>query len=250
MAMTTGTKQTHPPEAATLPAYRTKGLTKVYGEGRSAVHALRGVDLEIPTGEIVVLLGPSGSGKSTLLNIIGGLDRGTAGEVHFRDRRLDRMNEAELTRYRRNHVGFVFQFYNLMPSLTARENVELVTEIAADPMDPDDALALVGLRERTDHFPAQLSGGEQQRVAIARAIAKQPDVLFCDEPTGALDSMTGRAVLQVLLDVNTRLGSTILMVTHAASQAAMADRVIHFADGGIREIVRNDIRIDPQEIVW
>ncbi|QFS82571.1 Methionine import ATP-binding protein MetN [Roseivivax sp. THAF40] len=231
-------------------AYTTRGLTKVYGEGHSAVHALRGVDLQIPEGEIVVLLGPSGSGKSTLLNIIGGLDRGTAGEVLFRDQRLSAMNDTELTRYRRNHVGFVFQFYNLMPSLTARENVELVTEIATDPMDADAALDLVGLRARTDHFPAQLSGGEQQRVAIARAIAKQPDVLFCDEPTGALDSATGRSVLRVLADVNARLGSTVLMVTHAANQARMADRVIHFADGDIREIVENRDKRPPEEIVW
>ena len=231
-------------------AYQTKGLTKVFGEGRSAVHALRGVDLEIPAGEIVVLLGPSGSGKSTLLNIIGGLDRGTAGEVYFRDQRLDEASDAELTRYRRNHIGFVFQFYNLMPSLTARENVELVTEIATDPMEPDEALALVGLKKRTDHFPAQLSGGEQQRVAIARAVAKQPDVLFCDEPTGALDSKTGRSVLQVLADVNARLGSTILMVTHASTQAQMADRVIHFADGDIREIVKNEVKVSPEDIAW
>lgn len=232
------------------PTYATSGLTKVYGEGHSAVHALRGVDLEIPSGDIVVLLGPSGSGKSTLLNIVGGLDRGTDGVVAFRDQTLSDMSEAELTRYRRNHVGFVFQFYNLMPSLTARENVELVTEIAADPMDADEALALVGLKERTDHFPAQLSGGEQQRVAIARAIAKQPDVLFCDEPTGALDSETGRSVLRVLSDVNERLGSTVLMVTHAASQAQMADRVIHFADGAIREIVENKKKLSPEEIAW
>lgn len=232
------------------PIYSTTGLTKVYGEGRTAVHALRGVDLQIPDGEIVVLLGPSGSGKSTLLNIIGGLDRGSAGEVLFRDQRLDLMSDSQLTRYRRDHIGFVFQFYNLMPSLSARENVELVTEIAQDPMDPDEALALVGLADRADHFPAQLSGGEQQRVAIARAIAKQPDVLFCDEPTGALDSQTGRSVLRVLADVNARLGSTILMVTHAASQAAMADRVIHFADGAIRETIRNTSKLPPEEIAW
>ncbi len=231
-------------------AFTTRGLTKVYGEGRSAVHALRGVDLEIPQGEIVVLLGPSGSGKSTLLNIIGGLDRATGGEAYFRNSCLTEMSDAELTRYRRDHVGFVFQFYNLMPSLTAHENVELVTEIAANPMDPGAALALVGLRERTDHFPAQLSGGEQQRVAIARAIAKQPEVLFCDEPTGALDSATGRAVLSVLLDVNERLGSTVLMVTHNASTAAMADRVIHFADGAIRDVVRNSARVSPEAITW
>ena len=231
-------------------AFVTRGLTKVYGGGRSAVRALRGVDLEIPQGEIVVLLGPSGSGKSTLLNIIGGLDRATEGTARFRDLDLTAMDDAALTLYRRNHVGFVFQFYNLMPSLTARENVELVTEIAADPMDPDAALALVGLKERTDHFPAQLSGGEQQRVAIARAVAKQPEVLFCDEPTGALDSATGRAVLEVLRDVNERLGSTVLMVTHNAATAAMADRVIHFADGGIREVVLNATRRAPSEIAW
>lgn len=230
--------------------FSTKGLTKTYGEGRSTVHALRGVDLEIPQGEIVVLLGPSGSGKSTLLNIIGGLDRATSGEAWFQDQNLSAMTDAQLTQYRRNHVGFVFQFYNLMPSLTAHENVELVTEIARDPMDPDDALAMVGLRDRVDHFPAQLSGGEQQRVAIARAVAKQPTVLFCDEPTGALDSVTGRAVLQVLKDVNETLGATVLIVTHAASQAAMADRVIHFADGGIREVVVNEKKLTPAEIDW
>ena len=231
-------------------AFTTRGLTKVYGGGHSAVHALRGVDLKIPQGEIVVLLGPSGSGKSTLLNIIGGLDRATDGIAHFRDQCLSDMTDSELTLYRRNHVGFVFQFYNLMPSLTAHENVELVTEIAANPMDPDQALALVGLKERTDHFPAQLSGGEQQRVAIARAIAKQPEVLFCDEPTGALDSATGRSVLEVLRDVNARLGSTVLMVTHNANTAKMADRVIHFADGAIREVVRNETKLGPAEIEW
>ena len=231
-------------------AFRTSGLTKVYGSGHSAVHALRGVDLEIPAGDIVVLLGPSGSGKSTLLNIIGGLDRGTQGDVFFHDLCLSDMSDAQLTRYRRDHVGFVFQFYNLMPSLTARENVELVTEIAKDPMDPDEALALVGLRERVDHFPAQLSGGEQQRVAIARAIAKRPEGLCCDEPTGALDSQTGRAVLQVLRDVNAELGSTILMVTHNANTAAMADRVIYFADGGIRKVVENAEKLSPSEIHW
>ena len=234
----------------TLPAYRTDGLTKVYGEGRSAVHALRGVDLELPSGEIVVLLGPSGSGKSTLLNIIGGLDRGTHGAVYFRDLRLSDMNDAQLTRYRREHVGFVFQFYNLIPSLTAQENVELATEISDDPMDAAEALALVGLAERADHFPSQLSGGEQQRVAIARAIAKRPDVLLCDEPTGALDSETGRTVLEVLRSVNVELGSTVLMVTHAANTAQMADRVIHFADGGIRKVVENETKLSPAKIDW
>lgn len=231
-------------------AYRIKGLTKVYGEGPAAVHALRGVDLDIPSGELVVLLGPSGSGKSTLLNIIGGLDRASAGQVFFLDQELTALSDAQLTRYRRDHVGFVFQFYNLMPSLTTRENVELVTEIARDPMDPDAALALVGLHARTDHFPAQLSGGEQQRVAIARAVAKQPTVLFCDEPTGALDSTTGRAVLKVLKDINERLGATVLIVTHAAATAAMADRVIHFADGAIREVVINATKLTPEDIEW
>ena len=230
--------------------FSTRGLTKVYGEGHSAVHALRGVDLDIPEGEIVVLLGPSGSGKSTLLNIIGGLDRATDGDAFFQDRNLSQMTDRQLTRYRRDHVGFVFQFYNLMPSLTAHENVELVTEIARDPMDPGDALGIVGLRDRVDHFPAQLSGGEQQRVAIARAVAKNPTVLFCDEPTGALDSTTGRSVLNVLRDVNEKLGATVLIVTHAASQAAMADRVIHFADGSVREIMVNDTKLTPAEIDW
>ncbi|WP_420857234.1 ABC transporter ATP-binding protein [Marivivens marinus] len=238
------------PQDKSKTAFRAKGLTKTYGEGHSAVHALRGVDLEIKSGEIVVLLGPSGSGKSTLLNILGGLDRATSGEAHFGDDCLTEMTDRALTAYRRDHVGFVFQFYNLMPSLTARENVELVTEIARHPMEPEAALSLVGLSERVDHFPAQLSGGEQQRVAIARAVAKEPEVLFCDEPTGALDSTTGRAVLRVLRDVNDRLGTTILIVTHAAATAAMADRVIHFADGEIRQVVKNKTRKAPEEIEW
>lgn len=231
-------------------AFSTRGLTKVYGEGAAAVHALRGVDLDLPKGEIDVLLGPSGSGKSTLLNILGGLDRATDGVARFEGRDLTAMTDAELTRYRRDHVGFVFQFYNLMPSLTAFENVELVTEISANPMDPGEALALVGLKERTRHFPAQMSGGEQQRVAIARAVAKRPNVLFCDEPTGALDSTTGRAVLQVLCDVNEQLGTTVLIVTHAAATAALADRVIHFADGDIREVIENRTKLTPKEIEW
>lgn len=230
--------------------YSTDGLTKVYGEGRSAVHALRGVNLKIPQGEIAVLLGPSGSGKSTLLNIIGGLDRSTEGTTLFQDQNLTEMNDAQLTRYRRDNVGFVFQFYNLMPSLTAYENVELVTEIAQNPMDPAEALALVGLHERMDHFPAQLSGGEQQRVAIARAVAKQPKVLFCDEPTGALDSSTGRAVLHVLKDINEKLGATVLIVTHAAATAGMADRVIHFADGDVAKVIINKTKLTPEEIEW
>ncbi|MDF0603559.1 ABC transporter ATP-binding protein [Psychromarinibacter sp. C21-152] len=231
-------------------AFTTRDLTKTYGEGRSAVHALRGVDVEIPAGEIVVMLGASGSGKSTLLNILGGLDRPSSGTVHFRDLCLTDLNDARLTRFRRQHVGFVFQFYNLMPSLTARENVELVTEIAENPMAPEEALEVVGLKQRVDHFPSQLSGGEQQRVAIARAIAKQPEVLFCDEPTGALDSATGRAVLEVLHEVNARLGATVLMVTHAANIAGMAHRVIRLADGQIREVEVNATRIAPAEVVW
>ncbi len=233
-----------------MPTFTTRGVTKVYGEGHAAVHALRGVDLQIPQGEMVVLLGPSGSGKSTLLNILGGLDRATEGSAHFLDQDLTSMSDVQLTRYRREHVGFVFQFYNLMPSLTARENVELVTEIARNPMDLDDALGLVGLRKRADHFPSQLSGGEQQRVAIARAIAKQPTVLFCDEPTGALDSTTGRTVLRVLKDINEGLGATVLIVTHAAATADMADRVIHFADGGIRKVVENEHKVQPEDIAW
>ena len=231
-------------------AFKTTGLTKVYGEGNAAVHALRGVDLEIPNGEMVVLLGASGSGKSTLLNIIGGLDRATDGKVLFQDLDLTKLSDDRLTLYRRDHVGFVFQFYNLMPSLTAYENVQLVTEIAQDPMEPEEALALVGLSDRAHHFPAQMSGGEQQRVAIARAIAKNPNVLFCDEPTGALDSTTGRVVLEVLRDVNERLGATLLIVTHAANTAAMADRVVHFADGQIREVVINETKLTPDQIEW
>ena len=231
-------------------AFEVNDLTKTYGSGHSAVHALRGADLEIGEGEIVVLLGPSGSGKSTLLNILGGLDRATSGDVVFKDQNITKMSEKNLTLYRRRHVGFVFQFYNLMPSLTARENVELVTEIADNPLSPDEALALVGLEERIDHFPSQLSGGEQQRVAIARAVAKQPEVLFCDEPTGALDIATGRSVLRVLQNVNESLGTTVLIITHAAATAAMADRVIHFADGQIRKVEMNDRRISPEEIHW
>ena len=231
-------------------AFTTSGITKVYGSGQAAVHALRGVDIELPAGELVVLLGPSGSGKSTLLNILGGLDQASAGTAHFFDRELTAMNDHELTLYRREHVGFVFQFYNLMPSLTALENVQLVTEISDNPLDPQEALALVGLSERANHFPAQLSGGEQQRVAIARAIAKQPTVLFCDEPTGALDSTTGRTVLGVLADVNKNLNTTVLIITHAAATAAMADRVIHFSDGTIRNIVINKSKLSPQEIEW
>lgn len=231
-------------------AFHTRGITKVYGTGPSAVHALRGVDLDIPKSELVVLLGASGSGKSTLLNILGGLDQASAGSAFFHGRQLSAMDAAELTQYRRHHVGFVFQFYNLMPSLSAYENVELVTEIADNPLDPAEALGLVGLAARSHHFPAELSGGEQQRVAIARAIAKRPTVLFCDEPTGALDSNTGRAVLRVLQDVNQRLGATVMIVTHAAATAAMADRVIHFSDGKIREVVVNQHKLAAEDIEW
>lgn len=239
-----------PKNGAEQPIFATKGLTKTYGSGAAAVHALRGVDLDIPEGEIVVLLGPSGSGKSTLLNIIGGLDRATSGTAMFKGQNLGEMDDKDLTRYRRDHVGFVFQFYNLMPSLTARENVELVTEIAQNPMDAVEALSLVGLSDRLDHFPAQMSGGEQQRVAIARAIAKNPTVLFCDEPTGALDSNTGRAVLHVLKNINETLGATVMIVTHAAATAAMAHRVIHFADGAIRRVEINDTLVSPDDIAW
>jgi putative ABC transport system ATP-binding protein len=231
-------------------AFTTKAITKIYGSGEAAVHALRGVDLELPAGELVVLLGPSGSGKSTLLNILGGLDQATGGTAYFFQSELTAMSDSQLTQYRRHQVGFVFQFFNLMPSLTARENVELVTEISDDPMDADEALALVGLGERSDHFPAQLSGGEQQRVAIARAIAKRPTVLFCDEPTGSLDSATGRTVLRVLADINREFSTTVLIITHAAATAKMADRVIHFSDGAIRQVVHNKIKLTAGEIDW
>ncbi|WPC04200.1 ABC transporter ATP-binding protein [Pseudomonas benzenivorans] len=234
----------------TAPVFHAAGITKVYGTGPGAVRALRGVDLELPSGELVVLLGASGSGKSTLLNILGGLDRASSGSLHFYDQELTSLSDSQLTQYRRRHVGFVFQSYNLMPSLTAEENVELVTEIAEQPLAPLEALELVGLRPRREHFPAQLSGGEQQRVAIARAIAKRPTVLFCDEPTGALDSDTGRTVLRVLQDINQDLGTSVLIITHAAATAAMADRVLHFADGRIREVTLNASKRPAEEIVW
>lgn len=232
------------------PVFQTRGLNKVYGEGPSAVHALRGIDMEIPESELVVFLGASGSGKSTLLNILGGLDRASDGEARFFHDELTDMSDGELTQYRRHHVGFVFQFYNLMPSLTALENVELVTEIADDPLDADEALRLVGLDKRKDHFPAELSGGEQQRVAIARAIAKRPTVLFCDEPTGALDSVTGRQVLRVLQDINHDLKTSVMIITHAAATAEMAHRVIEMSDGQIRETRLNKTRKSADEIVW
>ncbi len=231
-------------------AFRVRGLTKVYRTGDVDVHALRGVDLDLHEGEMAALLGPSGSGKSTFLNILGGLDHPSAGTVWFRDHELTAYREAELTAYRRDHVGFVFQFYNLIPSLTALENVALVTEIARDPMAPGEALTLVGLAKRMDHFPAQLSGGEQQRVAIARAIAKRPDVLLCDEPTGALDSKTGVVVLEALETVNRELGTTTALITHNAGMAEMADRIIRFADGAVAEIRVNETRRPARELVW
>ncbi|WP_029009321.1 ABC transporter ATP-binding protein [Azospirillum halopraeferens] len=227
-----------------------RGLTKVYGTGPLAVQALRGVDLDLGAGELVVLLGPSGSGKSTLLNILGGLDRPSAGEVRFRDAALTAFDDRGLTRYRRDHVGFVFQFYNLVPSLTARENVSLVTEIAADPMTPEEALHMVGLDARLDHFPAQLSGGEQQRVAIARAIAKRPDLLLCDEPTGALDSRTGVLVLEAIERVNRDLGTLSVVITHNAVIAGMADRVVTFGDGLVQSVRANPVRRPPAELSW
>jgi putative ABC transport system ATP-binding protein len=232
------------------PVFRLQDLRKTYGEGEAAVHALRGVDLTIAERELVVLLGPSGSGKSTLLNILGGLDRPTAGQCWFRDVDLAAAPDAEVTQYRRLHVGFVFQFYNLIASLTAEENVELVTEVASDPMPAQEALELVGLGKRTHHFPAQLSGGEQQRVAIARAIAKRPTVMLCDEPTGALDVATGVHVLEAIVTANDKLGTTTLLITHNADIARIGDRVIRFADGHIRSIETNDRRIPPRELHW
>ncbi len=230
--------------------FETRGLTRVFRMGEVEIHALRGVDMRLYAGEFVVLLGASGSGKSTLLNILGGLDSATAGEVHYRDQNLSKASERQLTQFRRHHVGFVFQFYNLIPSLTALENISIVTEIASDPMDPREALSMVGLDQRMDHFPAQLSGGEQQRVAIARAIAKNPAVLLCDEPTGALDSKTGIRVLEVLQDINRRLGTTTAVITHNAVIADMADRMIRLTDGRVSEVHVNEVRVSPAELHW
>ena len=232
------------------PVFQARGLAKVYRVGEVDVHALREVDLELFAGEFVVLLGPSGSGKSTLLNILGGLDVPTSGTVRFLDHDLTVDDDRARTRFRRDHVGFVFQFYNLIPSLTAHENVALVTDIATRPMDPAAALQLVGLTERVHHFPAQLSGGEQQRVAIARAIAKQPDVLLCDEPTGALDYETGLIVLQALAEVNRTLGTTVAVITHNAAIAGMADRVIRMRSGRVVSVERNARRLTPTELTW
>ncbi len=230
--------------------FRTEELTKVYHVGEVRIDALRGVNLELFEGEFVVLLGPSGSGKSTLLNILGGLDVPSDGRVFYGDEELSGADDETLTEYRRRFVGFVFQFYNLIPSLTSRENVAIVTEIAEHPMTPEEALRVVGLEPRLDHFPAQLSGGEQQRVAIARAIAKNPAVLLCDEPTGALDSKTGVVVLEALERVNRELGTTTAVITHNASIADMADRVIHFADGQVTHIQRNEHKRAPSELEW
>ncbi len=230
--------------------FHVHGVSKTYRVGEVEVQALRGIDLDLYAGEFVVLLGASGSGKSTLLNILGGLDVQTVGEVYYLDHKLTGAVEEDLTRFRRAHVGFVFQFYNLIPSLTALENVSLVTEIAERPLDPTEALRLVGLTERLQHFPAQLSGGEQQRVAIARAIAKRPDVLLCDEPTGSLDYATGKVVLEALARVNQELGTTTAVITHNAAIAAMADRVIRMSSGRIVEVKTNIVKLSPAEIAW
>jgi putative ABC transport system ATP-binding protein len=237
-------------DTRTAPVFSARHVVKRYGTGDATVQALRGVDLEIRPGEFIVMLGPSGSGKSTLLNILGGLDTASEGEVRFLEHDLSGADEGELTRYRREHVGFVFQFYNLIPSLTARENVALVTDIAQDPMRPEEALAWVGLAERLDHFPSQLSGGEQQRVAIARAVAKRPDVLLCDEPTGALDYETGKLVLEVIAKVNQDLGTTAMVITHNAAIAGMADRVLRLGNGRIVGEERPARKLSPAEISW
>jgi putative ABC transport system ATP-binding protein len=239
---------THPAHAR--PIFEARGLTKVYQMGEVQVQALRGVDLDLYAGELVVLLGPSGSGKSTLLNILGGLDTPTSGTVRYADHDLSLDDDTLMTQYRRSHVGFVFQFYNLIPSLTARENVALVTEIAENPMLPEEALALVGLADRLDHFPTQMSGGEQQRVAIARAVAKRPQVLLCDEPTGALDAQTGVLVLDVIARVNQELGTTTVVITHNAVIAAMADRVLYFGDGLVVRVEHNAHKKAAMELSW
>jgi putative ABC transport system ATP-binding protein len=232
------------------PVFAAKDLTKTYASGDVEVRALRGVNFEVAAGEVVVLLGPSGSGKSTFLNIVGGIDTATSGELRFKDIDLTKLRERDLTRYRRESVGFVFQFYNLVPSLTALENVALVTEISTNPLRPQDALALIGLENRMHHFPAELSGGEQQRVAIARAIAKRPEVLLCDEPTGALDSKTGVLVIEALLKVSAELSTTTLIITHNATIQDVADRVFFFADGNISRIQRNETRRRAADLVW
>lgn len=250
LAPRTDVKQVLQEPEITEAVFIARDLSKAYRMGDIDVRALRSVNLELYKGELVVLLGASGSGKSTLLNILGGLDVPTSGEVFYRDHNLSIDDDAELTRYRREHVGFVFQFYNLIPSLTALENVELVTDIAEDPMRPEDALQLVGLGDRMHHFPAQLSGGEQQRVAIARAVAKRPEVLFCDEPTGALDYATGKLVLEAIERVNRELGTTTAIITHNAAIADMADRVLRMRSGQIVEMRRNEKKALPKDLVW
>jgi putative ABC transport system ATP-binding protein len=237
-------------ERARAPVFRVRNLTKVYGMGSAEVRALAGVDLDLYAGELVVLLGPSGSGKTTLLNNLGGLDAPTEGELSYRGMDLTQATETELTQYRRDTVGFIFQFYNLIPSLTARENVGLITEIARDPMPPETALEMVNLGERLDHFPAQLSGGEQQRVAIARAIAKRPEVLLCDEPTGALDVKTGIVVLEAIQRANEELGTLTVVITHNAVMAEMADRVVHLSDGRVHDVRINETRAPANSLSW
>jgi putative ABC transport system ATP-binding protein len=232
------------------PIFRVRGLTKIYGEGAAEVRALAGVDLDLYAGELVVLLGPSGSGKTTLLNNLGGLDVPTAGELRYKELDLTGATEADLTQYRRDTVGFIFQFYNLIPSLTARENVGLITEIARDPMPPEMALEMVNLAGRLDHFPAQLSGGEQQRVAIARAIAKRPEVLLCDEPTGALDVRTGIVVLEAIQQVNRELGTLTVVITHNAVMADLADRVVQISDGRVQSVHVNHTRVAANSLKW
>jgi putative ABC transport system ATP-binding protein len=237
-------------DAPREPLFRARGLTKIYGSGEQEIRALDGVDLDLYTGELVVLLGPSGSGKSTLLNNLGGLDVLTSGSLTYRGRDIGHADEEELTRFRRDAVGFVFQFYNLIPSLTARENVALITEISQDPMSPEEALRIVGLSQRTNHFPSQMSGGEQQRVAIARAIAKRPEVLLCDEPTGALDVKTGITVLEAIEHVNLDLGTLTVIITHNAVIAGMADRVLHLSDGRVISEDRNPTRHPVRSLAW
>ena len=239
-----------PGTQSNTPVFTVAGLTKIYSEGETEVRALDGVDMKLYESEVAVLLGPSGSGKSTLLNIVGGLDQATGGSVHFRDQELTAMSQRDLTVFRRNHVGFVFQFYNLIPSLTAWENVALVTEVSRSPMKPSEALEMVQMSDRATHFPAQLSGGEQQRVAIARAISKRPEVLLCDEPTGALDSKTGILVLEALTTINRELGTTSVIITHNAGIQQIAHRVFHFLDGKIEHERINPNPAEPASVVW
>jgi len=248
----TATPIPHPPAGnpAREPLFSARGLTKIYPSGETEIRALDGLDLDLYRGELIVLLGASGSGKSTLLNILGGLDTPTTGTLTYRGRDLAGADEDALTQFRRDSVGFIFQFYNLIPSLTARENVALITEIARDPMTPDAALALVQLTDRQDHFPSQMSGGQQQRVAVARAIAKQPEVLLCDEPTGALDVKTGISVLEAIERANLELGTLTVVITHNAVLAAMADRVIHLSDGTILDIRENKTRRPVRSLAW